>query len=413
MASFLSEVETAITGQLATVSGATVGLATAAQPAFLAGLTIWILLTGYEVALGKTQDSVTYIFTKLGKMALLGWLALWAWPDIASILSGLRDAALGGGGSASGVIEATVLDPLVALWTAMQTWFATATQDLGFTDLPKYLTLVFMYLLMVIAFGLLVLVAGAMAAVSFGMFMIAQVMFALHLAVGAFFVLCLMFPFTQRFFETFIGSAMTTIFALVLTTIVLNLGANVLGLNGALAGALTGPATVDDTGFIAYARSAAVLFLAKAGAAALLIYMFFKVWDLAAALGGGINMGNNIVSGARGIMADVASGGKGGGNRSTANNSITNGGSGGGASQRAANANSGATFTGSAVRGAGAAAGALGRAFSPAARLAAGGVQNAAQIASYGAGRAVGAGAAAGRLAYNRYSQSRKSGGAT
>jgi type IV secretion system protein VirB6 len=396
MASFLSEVETGILGQLSAVEGAAFGLASAARPAFIVGLVIWITLTGYEVAFGKTQDSVSYILTKLGKMLLIGTLALFAWPDIANLLGGLKDAAMGAGGAA-GVIETRVLTPLENLWDAMDVWFATATQSFGWTDITKYFGVLFVYALMIVAFLVLALIAGAMAAISFGMFMIAQVVFALHLAVGPFFLLCLIFPFTQRFFETYIGSAMTTIFALALTAIVLNLGANVLGLDGALASALTGPSNTTDAGFITFARGAATLFLAKAGAAALLIYMFFKVWDLAAALGGGLNMGNNLVGGVRAIMNDLSS--KGGAGRSTTQqNTINQGNSTGGASGKAAAANAGmgsSTFTGAALRGAGAAA-------APAARLAAAGASNLASMASYGAGRAAGA---VGRFAYNRYSQ--------
>ncbi len=389
--SFLSEIETAILGQLSTVEGTAVGLASAAQPAFITGLVIWILLTGYEVAFGKTQDSVAYILTKLGKMCLIGWLALWGWPDISNLLSGLKDAALGGGSSATAV-EAAVLIPLETTWLSMWSWFSDTVESLDFYQLQSYLSASLAYGFMLFGFLILAILAGGMAAVSFGMFMIAQVIFSLHLAVGAFFLLCLMFPFTQKFFEAYIGSAMTSIFALALTAIVLNLGANVLGLNTAL-GLVTAPAS-DLNSFIAFARGIAVLFLAKAGAAALLIYMFFKVWDLAAALGGGINMGNNLIGGVRSILSDLSS--KGGSKSNSApQNSMNSGGSSpGGASARAqsANAKSGQTFTGMAAR-AGSRIG--------------GGVGRVAGETAYAAGEAGRAAVTAGRYAYNRYSQNR------
>jgi hypothetical protein len=53
---FLTDVETAILGQLSAVESAAFKLASDARPAFIAGLVIWIALTGYEVAFGKTQD---------------------------------------------------------------------------------------------------------------------------------------------------------------------------------------------------------------------------------------------------------------------------------------------------------------------------------------------------------------------
>ena len=384
---FLREVETAILGQLSTVAGAANGLAAAAQPAFITGLTIWILLTGYEIAFGKTQDSVAHLLTKLGKMCLIGWLALWGWPDISSLLSGLKDAALGGGGAA-GAIETAVLDPLQNTWANMWDWFYQTVQSLSWYQLPSYFSTLVAYTFMLLGFLILALLAGCLAAVSFGMFMIAQVVFSLHLALGAFFLLCLMFPFTQRFFESFIGSAMTSIFALAITAIILTLGANVLGLNTAL-GALTAPAAGLD-GFVNAARSMAVLFLAKAGAAALLIYMFFKIWDLAAALGGGLNMGNNLIGGVRSVLSDLSS--KGGKSGNTSGNSVSSGGgASGSASSRAqaANAGGGFTFTGAALRGG-----------ASAANGAATGILKVANAASSGA-------AAVGRFAYNRYSQNR------
>jgi hypothetical protein len=64
MPSFLTEVETGILSQITTLSTASFSMATAARPAFITGLVIWITLTGYEVAFGKTQDSVAYLLTR-------------------------------------------------------------------------------------------------------------------------------------------------------------------------------------------------------------------------------------------------------------------------------------------------------------------------------------------------------------
>ena len=120
---------------------------------------------------------------------------------------------------------------------------------------------------------------------------------------------------------------------------------------------------------------------AKIGSAALLIYMFFKVFDLAAALGGGLNMGNNLVAGARAISHDMARGIAGsdrgmGRARGGSNNQISQGRSAGraGSNSQAGSSNRGSamqqiarnrTFTGMAatagVLGVAAGAGAVGR----------------------------------------------------
>lgn len=360
MASFLSEIETAITAQLTTIGGTAVGLTTAAQPAFVTGLVVWIVLIGYEVAFGKSQDAISYVFTKIGKISLIGWVALWGWPDIAQLLNALKDSALGTGGSAASAIETAVLNPLANTWSSMSIWFMDTVESMNFYQLLTFLSVWVAYMFMVAGFLILALLAGTMAAVSFGMFMIAQVVFGLLMVIGPFFLLCLMFPFTQKFFEAYIGNVMTSVFALALTSIVLNLGANVLGLDTAL-GLVTAPAA-DVNAFMEFAKSIAVLFLAKAGAAALLIYMFLKVWDLAAALGGGLNMGNNMIGGVRNLLSEANSQSKSSGGGKT--NSISSGGgpSYGAASSRAQAANSmagGSSFSGTAARGISAASGAV------------------------------------------------------
>jgi type IV secretion system protein VirB6 len=320
-------------------------------------------------------------------------LALFAWPSVAELLGGLKDAALAGSGGAGAAaqIEASVIDPMAALWLRMDEWVTTAQTGLGFTDIHIWLGITFYAVLMFFAFVILCFLAGGMAVVSFAMFMIAQVIFELHLIVGPFFILCLIFPFTQRFFETYIGSAMTSIFALALTAIVLNIGGNILSLDVTFSSVTAPSGSGTLAPFIAFVKGVAILFLAKAGAAALLIYLFFKVFDLAAALGGGINMGNNLIGGVRSILSDLGNkGGKASGSPSNSMNS--SGGATGGASSKAQAANAGGggfTFTGAALRGGASAAGAV-----------ASGTLAVANAAARGAG-------SVGRFAYNRYSQNR------
>lgn len=81
------------------------------------------------------------------------------------------------------------------------------------------------------------------------------------------------------------------------------------------------------------------------------IYLCWKVFDLTPALGGGLNMGNNMVGGLRNTMRDLekSQGGSQGGVPSTINQ-IAQGNAGGGSAmgaQRAARTNS--TFTGMAL----------------------------------------------------------------
>jgi type IV secretory pathway VirJ component len=153
------------------------------------------------------------------------------------------------------------------------------------------------------------------------------------------------------------------------------------------------PTATDEATVASEVRSMAVFLAAKGAMALLIIYLYYKVFDLAASLGGGLNMGNNMVNGVRSILRDLQSGR--GRQAQNTTNSVSQGSGGGGsmASQRAGQANR--TLTGMAVSAASPAVSAVGQA-------AITGARNLGRIASYGAGRAAGA---VGRYAYNRNSQ--------
>jgi type IV secretion system protein VirB6 len=392
---FLTNTETAITSgftAVATTFGA--GLLATFRPAFIIGFSIWITLIAYEVAFGKAEDGFTYIFTKIGKIFLIGTIALYGWPEVAELLNGIR-AGFVGSNTVSTILQTQLINPLAAMWQDLFQWLGAILTPLGFGDLVLVLKTLGIFAVMVLAyFGMSVGVA-VFCAVSLAMFLVANSVFILLLAVGPFFLLCLAFPFTQRFFENFIGNVMTSILAMGFTVLMIafvasfyNLGPTATIINTASAGAIGA--------FPNEAISLAALFASRAGAILIIIYLYYKVFDLASALGGGLSIGNNMVGGVRNILRDLQrnSGGGARGANSTVNQ-ISQGNSGGGGSARAARGNS--TFTGAAIGAASRPVGALGSAAMT-------GAANIGRIASYGAGRAAGT---AGRFAYNRNSQAR------
>jgi type IV secretion system protein VirB6 len=390
---YLAVTETGITSgftAVATVFGT--GLLTTFRPAFIAGFTIWITLIAYEVAFGKSEDGFTYLFTKIGKIFFIGVLALYGWPEVAELLNGIKDGFVGAN-TISNVLETNLMNPITALWSELFRWFVASLEPLGFTDMGEILKLVFVFVMVAIAYFILSAIVGAFAVVALAMFLVASSIFILLLAVGPFFLLCLAFPFTQRFFETFIGNIMTSIFAMAFTVLMIFFVANLFGLVNI---ETVVPVTTDTRTAIDAAKQMAVLFVSKAATAALIIYLMHKVFDLAAALGGGLNMGNNMIGGVRSILKDLQRSSGGGSSASSNTNQISqSGGSGSGAPARAARGNS--TFTGMAASVAAPAIGAVGGSV-------AAGARNLGQITSYGAGRAAGA---VGQFAYNRYSQNR------
>jgi len=402
---FLSDTETAVTsGFTAVATTFGTGLADIFRPAFIVGFTIWITLIAYEVAFGKAEDGFTYIFTKIGRIFLIGVIALYGWPSLADLLGGIKDGFVGGG-TMSSVLETNLIDPITALWARLFQWFGDCISAVGWTELGRLFSTIALFALLFIAYALLSLAVAVFGVIALAMFLVANSVFILLMAIGPFFLLCLAFPFTQRFFETYIGNVMTSIFAMAFTVLMVMFVAGLFGLVGI---DTVIPTATDETTMTTEIKSLAVLFASKAAMSLLIVYLYYKVFDLAAALGGGLNMGNNMVGGVRAIMRDLQ---RGSAARSSAANRIAQGSGGGGggstASQRAGRANS--TFTGMGLSAAGSAISGTARAAIAAGGAAATGAGTVGRAAAIGAGRAaIGAGrvaGAVGRFAYNRYSQ--------
>lgn len=395
---FLADTETAVTtGFTAVANTFGAGLLGTFRPVFIIGFTIWITLIAYEVAFGKSEDGFTYIFTKIGKMFLIGVLALYGWPEVADLLGGIKDGFVGGG-TMSTTLETNLIDPVTALWARLFQWFGDALSAVGWSQLGRLFSTIALFMLLFVAYALLSLAVAVFGVIALAMYLVASSVFILLLAIGPFFLLCLAFPFTQRFFETYIGNVMTSILAMAFTVLMVMFVAGLFGLVG-IQNVI--PTATDEATVTTEIKSLAVLFSAKAAMSLLIIYLYYKVFDLAAALGGGLNMGNNMVGGVRSIMRDLQ---RGAAARSNTGNQVSQGSGGswggGGSSHRATRANG--TFTGMALAAAGPAISGAARAGMAVGGTAAAGAGSVGRIAAYGAGRAAGA---VGRLAYNRYSQ--------
>jgi type IV secretion system protein VirB6 len=392
---FLAGSETAVIGGFTTVANTFgAGLLGTFRPAFIIGFTIWITLIAYEVAFGKAEDGFTYLFTKIGKIFLIGVLALYGWPELADLLGGIRDGFVGAT-TISTILNTNLLNPMQATFDALIIWFTDTIGQYGITDIVEILKTTFTFVILFICYALMAVAVSIFAVVALAMYLVANSVFILLLALGPFFLLCLAFPFLQRFFETFIGNVMISILAMAFIVLMIFFVANLFGLTNIQS---VIPSAIDPTTIQSETKSLSILFASKFATALLIIYLTYKVFDLAAALGGGLNMGNNIVGGVRNIMRDLQRNSSGGARGASSTvNQISQGSSGGGASSagsaRAARANS--TFTGMAMGAAGRPVGAIGSS-------AIAGAGNVARIASYGAGRAAGA---VGRFAYNRNAQ--------
>lgn len=296
MSSFLSDFETAVNTNFFSIVGTvSANVINVFQGAFVTGFMIWIMLIAYEVAWGKTEDGMTYILTRIGKIFLIGTLALWGWPAIADLMYALQAAfmtALSGSPTISAALENNILNPLALQWFSLIDGLVLSFQLFNIWNMTQFLGLFFGGIVLLIAFVCLVVVCAVICIVTLAMYCISLASFYILLAIGPFFLMCLAFPFLQRYFETWVGATFTAILAMALTALLATTTAALLNL-GSLA------PSFPVAGVSLTAGGILSLVVYKVGFGLLLIYLFFKVFDLASALGGGMNMGSNMVGSMR------------------------------------------------------------------------------------------------------------------
>jgi type IV secretion system protein VirB6 len=299
---FLADIETQINagfGSVASTFGA--GLLSTFRPVFIVGFSIWIMLIAYEVAFGKSEDGITHILTKIMRMFLIGTIALYGWPEISELLKGIKSGFVGDN-LVSTILETKLINPTLAVFDKLFVWYGSAIASFGFYELVELVKVVALFVALFIVYAFMAMAVAAVAIISLAMYLIASSIFTLLLAVGPFFLLCLAFPFTQRFFETYIGNVMTAIFAMTFTVLMVFFVSNFFNLGPIPAAIIP---FVDTSSMTIFVRSFMVLFASKIGVALLIIYMYYKLFDLASALGGGVNLGNNIIGAMRRLYGDA------------------------------------------------------------------------------------------------------------
>jgi len=326
--SFLSDFEDQITTTFNDVVAPTsAAVVTQFQPVFVAGFSIWILLIAYDVAWGKSEDGMTYLLTKIGKVFLIGTVALYGWPMLLELSIGLRDSFVvavtcttGGicGSTISSILEANLIDPLGAAWANLWDKVVHAFTPMDFIAF-QFISKLFMIILTIVLYGVLTLCVGVLAVITLAMYLVSFATFSLLMCVGPFFLMCLAFPVVQRFFESWVGSTITASLAMAFTALMAILTSTALG--------LTDLAPLTEVGDLE-TYDLLLAFATKCGLCLLLVYLYYKVFDLAAALGGGMNLGNNMAGAMRNIARDAMRGprqGRQGSTNSTGSNTLAQG----------------------------------------------------------------------------------------
>ncbi|WP_367126930.1 type IV secretion system protein [Ralstonia sp. CP] len=165
-------------------------------PVALTGVTIYIMMLGFAVVRGETQDPLHTVLWKLFKIGFIAGIALSSGEYQGTVIegvTGLQGAITSafGANSLGGVID-NALTPYEALGNALWSEATTGT-------FPNFALLA--------AAGMVSCAHFFIVLVALGMYLMAKISLALILAVGPIFILCAMFPATQRFTESWIAQA--------------------------------------------------------------------------------------------------------------------------------------------------------------------------------------------------------------
>lgn len=195
-----TEVETAINTLLNSfVSTKSAAICSALIPIALTGVTIYIITMGWAIMRGEAQDSFHTAIGKLFKIAIISGIALSTGAFQSIVINGIEGiqdlfiSAFGNAHTIGGLID-NMAQPYDEL--GQQLWSEAVTGVMPIFSL--------------IAAACLVALAQAfLFIIGLGMYLLAKVALALVLAVGPAFILCAIFPATQRFTESWLGQALT------------------------------------------------------------------------------------------------------------------------------------------------------------------------------------------------------------
>jgi hypothetical protein len=188
--SFLSEFEAQITTAFSeVVAPTTANVIAAFQPVFVVGFSVWVLMIAYDVAWGRTEDGVTYLLTKIGKVFLACAFALFGWGMLQELASAVQGAFVHAvscangdicGSTVSSVLEVNLLTPLGQAWANL---WANILETFSITDLFGIdgFTKLLMVILTILGYGLLTLCVGLLSIITLAMYMVAYATFQLLL----------------------------------------------------------------------------------------------------------------------------------------------------------------------------------------------------------------------------------------
>lgn len=263
-----TDLETGINGLLSGyVTAKSAAVCTAITPIAATGLTIYLLLLGYNVMMSQTTV-INVALKKFSKIALVLGISLSAGTYQSIVIdfyeglqSGLSTAV--SGSPSIGTAIDNMATPFIQLKDYLFTEASSIVPDLS-----------------LLTAAIIVAIAHAAVVVTaLGFFIVAKILFAVVLAVGPFFLLTAMFPVTQRIMESWASQVLNVVILQVIVLAFISMQTTMLTSYASYVN--TNIATLD---VIEATGSLLIISIA-------LCWVIVKADSLSAALTGGISVG--------------------------------------------------------------------------------------------------------------------------
>lgn len=262
-------------------------------PWALAGLSLYIVMYGYMMIFGKVESPGNDGLIKAAKVMIIGTMALNAdlyLDGVVSALQGIEEgltAAFSGSGGGS---IYTSLDNSLSKGLELILQCKQKAQEAGWTEVSTSIGWWIIAAIIAVGFALVVVFGGIAV-------MVSTFYLKILFAIGPVFIMCLMFPITAKFFDSWIGYVLNHALIVSLTAVVLTLGVTIYDHQ------ISKVVMDSDQNMLGVALELLIV-------AAILYAVTKGVMGMAAALAGGLTMAVMGVGGLGRSAAGLASGAK-------------------------------------------------------------------------------------------------------
>ncbi|EKN6008510.1 hypothetical protein DVQ89_22595 [Yersinia enterocolitica] len=187
-------------------------------PWAIGGVTLYIMLWSYMMIAGKVDSPARDGFIKIAKIMIIGAMALnadWYLNGVISALQGIEEGLTAAFGDGQGGSIYATLDNSLSKGLELILMCKQKASEAGWS-FGKAIGWWIIAAIMTVGFALVVVVGGIAV-------MVSTFYIKILFAIGPIFIMCLMFPITAKFFDSWIGYVLNHSLIVALTVVVMTL----------------------------------------------------------------------------------------------------------------------------------------------------------------------------------------------